>query len=394
MENNFSPKQLKPAYKFDDAGFGILAYIVLQFLAIQIASKMITSGVPYTQTFAYIFQFVIEAIFGVAVVIICSLKKQNIIQTNGLNKKVNVPLIALCFGVSLVVLFGLGNVSDFFMQLIEAIGYKPSGSSVKVETLGQLIINTLILAVAPAVCEELLFRGLMIGSLRKHGREFCVFVSAVTFMLMHGSPDQTVHQFILGVILGYIFYFTGNLWLTIIIHFFNNFIVLAYTFYYNITRTGAEVAEQATQTASTGTAITSYIISVAIIAVAVYLVVLLIKQLAKTNYQVNKTFPEFFTEADKKYVLEEAEQGENLTQTVENGADVSVTISTDVKDEGQVANPGDINEGKIIPGDDIMEQLMLEKEKRPNKTAIITLLCAEGYLIFEWIVALVEGFSR
>ena len=84
----------------------------------------------------------------------------------------------------------------------------------------------LVSCIAPALFEELLFRGNILSGLKQFGIKIAVVVSALIFMLMHGSPDQTVHQFIIGLIIGYLFIKSGNLWLGVIVHFFNNFIAI------------------------------------------------------------------------------------------------------------------------------------------------------------------------
>lgn len=395
MENVLTPKQIKPAYKTEDSGIGLVAYIVIQFLLIELAAQLIKSGVGYSLPFQYIIQFLIEAVFAVAVIIICSYRRLNIVLVNHLDKKISAPLVALCIGVSLVVLFGLGDVSTFFMQLLEAIGYKGTNVSIKIDSFGKLIIYTIVLAATPAFCEELLFRGLMIGSLSKFGREFAVFISAISFTLMHGSPDQTVHQFILGVICGYIFYFTANLWLTMIIHFLNNFIVLAVNFFYQVTASGAAVMEKTTTTsASVGTLILHFAISAVIVGVSVYLIILLIKQISKRNYEVNKTLPDYFNESDKKYVEGEIMAADGGAEGETNkandlGADTAVQVDaqpSEIEVEGEKAN----NAAET----DMLNELVKTNEKRKNSAAFTILICANAYLILEWILALVEGFKR
>ena len=75
------------------------------------------------------------------------------------------------------------------------------------------LIYIIISCVTPAVCEEILFRGTIASGLKEKGFKIALFGSAIIFTLMHGNPEQTVHQFIIGLVVGYIFLKTGNIWL-------------------------------------------------------------------------------------------------------------------------------------------------------------------------------------
>jgi hypothetical protein len=46
-----------------------------------------------------------------------------------------------------------------------------------------------------------LFRGVILSGFRKYGFKVTVFFSALIFMIMHGNAEQTIHQFIVGIIL-------------------------------------------------------------------------------------------------------------------------------------------------------------------------------------------------
>lgn len=85
------------------------------------------------------------------------------------------------------------------------------------------VLDTIKLAIVPAFCEELLFRGLILDRLSRFGRAKAIFISALLFGLMHQNPGQIFYTFILGLILGYMFFESGSIWGGIILHFVNNF---------------------------------------------------------------------------------------------------------------------------------------------------------------------------
>ncbi|MEF9952292.1 MAG: ABC transporter permease subunit/CPBP intramembrane protease [Clostridium sp.] len=86
-----------------------------------------------------------------------------------------------------------------------------------------LLVNMLVVAVIPAICEETLFRGFIYGSLSKGGRyKLAIWVSAILFGAMHLSMIKLPSTTILGLVLAYSLYRSGSILVPIIIHFINN----------------------------------------------------------------------------------------------------------------------------------------------------------------------------
>lgn len=135
------------------------------------------------------------------------------------------PLLAI--GLGLVCLFGLNYFIALVDKGLELIGYTASGSiGIPMDNFGWFVLNVLLLAVLPAICEELIFRGIIFNGMREMGEVSAVFFSSFLFALFHGNASQTVYQFILGIVLCYIFIITKNLLCSMILHFTNNFVVL------------------------------------------------------------------------------------------------------------------------------------------------------------------------
>lgn len=103
----------------------------------------------------------------------------------------------------------------------------------QMKTPGDLFINLFIMALLPAIGEELFFRGsLQKVLLRISGKPWlAIFVSSTVFALLHLTIFKIIPIFTLGLLLGTVYYLTKNLWYTIILHFMNNaFAVLAVYF--------------------------------------------------------------------------------------------------------------------------------------------------------------------
>lgn len=79
------------------------------------------------------------------------------------------------------------------------------------------------LALTPAVCEELLFRGYLQRQVeRRWGAVASVVAVGVLFGLYHLRPSQAVPLSLLGVYMGYAVWATGSLWAGVLVHLLNN----------------------------------------------------------------------------------------------------------------------------------------------------------------------------
>jgi membrane protease YdiL (CAAX protease family) len=90
-----------------------------------------------------------------------------------------------------------------------------------------LLLDVLALALAPALCEEALFRGLALPSLRPRlGAAGAVAVTALLFAGFHLSIYRFIPTAILGALLGAVRLGAGSLWPAIFAHATNNLLVL------------------------------------------------------------------------------------------------------------------------------------------------------------------------
>ena len=80
-----------------------------------------------------------------------------------------------------------------------------------------------LIALVPAVCEELAFRGFILTGLRQNGRRWrAIATSSLFFALAHGILQQQISAFFLGLVLGYIAYQSQSLWPAILYHLTHN----------------------------------------------------------------------------------------------------------------------------------------------------------------------------
>jgi len=94
-----------------------------------------------------------------------------------------------------------------------------------------LLVNMLMIAIVPALGEELLFRGLIqrLFTEWSGNKHFGIWFAAILFSALHMQFYGFIPRMLLGVFFGYLFVWSGSLWLPIIGHFINNGVaVIAY----------------------------------------------------------------------------------------------------------------------------------------------------------------------
>lgn len=127
-----------------------------------------------------------------------------------------------------------------FISLIEhgfsLVGYHPASESLPLKSFWDFILNIVFVAFLPAVVEEIVYRGVILKGFEQKCKPWvAILITSFVFMLAHGSLEQCVYQFILGLILTYIAYSTGNILYSMIAHFTNNFVVILLSYIQNNT---------------------------------------------------------------------------------------------------------------------------------------------------------------
>lgn len=95
---------------------------------------------------------------------------------------------------------------------------------INLDSIKELVLSIIVLALVPAICEEAFFRGGLQNYLyRNTGRLWVsVIVVSVIFSAVHFSVYGFLSRLALGIILGLLYQYSGRLWLSILAHFINN----------------------------------------------------------------------------------------------------------------------------------------------------------------------------
>lgn len=123
---------------------------------------------------------------------------------------------------------------ESWMRSTEAAAEKLTKAFLQADNFYVFLVNILMIGVLPAIGEELLFRGCLQQIFRKWMRNhhLAVWITAFLFSFIHFQFYGFVPRLLMGVLLGYLFVWSANLWVPIIIHFVNNSMAV---FYYYIT---------------------------------------------------------------------------------------------------------------------------------------------------------------
>ena len=111
-----------------------------------------------------------------------------------------------------------------YLKSLEETATAATEQLLKADTIGGLLLNLVIIALIPAVGEELTFRGLLQQSLtrRMKNPHIAILLASAIFSFIHFQFFGFLPRMFLGMLLGYIFYISNSLWTSILMHFINN----------------------------------------------------------------------------------------------------------------------------------------------------------------------------
>jgi hypothetical protein len=105
-------------------------------------------------------------------------------------------------------------------------------SMVTMKTMSDYLLSIVVMAIAPAIFEEMLFRGalqqIFVGWMKNSF--WGILLASVLFSAIHFSFFGFLPRVALGMVLGYVFFYSKNLWQNIFIHFLYNGIIVTQLF--------------------------------------------------------------------------------------------------------------------------------------------------------------------
>ncbi len=221
------------------AGFFVLNIVLSSLMFSDLSSVL--SDKSATITPATLARFKWAQLFSSVVIFICPallfgyFSSPRLFSYVGMQKRFSLILVLLAIGLLFTVqplVSWLGNLNSHLnfgnmqvqLKQMEEMYNRAIETFLKMTSVTDLVINLLVIALLPAVAEELFFRGAMQKVLLRVSNKpwLAILLSSMVFALLHGTFFKIIPIFVLGILLGTVYHFTRNLWYTIIIHFLNN----------------------------------------------------------------------------------------------------------------------------------------------------------------------------
>lgn len=161
---------------------------------------------------------------------------RNPLKFIGFNKNINYRQVLIVIGI-LIVTFPLSGALAELNKIIPIpktweLKFKAMESAretqeavlININSFYKYIMSMIVIGVLPGIFEEVCFRGGLQNLLVKWSKNpwVAIIVTAILFSVIHYSYYGFLVRFALGIILGLVFYYTGNLWLAILMHFLYN----------------------------------------------------------------------------------------------------------------------------------------------------------------------------
>jgi uncharacterized protein len=129
----------------------------------------------------------------------------------------------------------LGGLEKWILAKEETASYL-TGILLQSNSFRGLLINIFVIAVLPAIGEELFFRGIIQQILIKMFRSghLAIWITAIVFSSIHLQFFGFLPRLMLGLVFGYLFYWGGSIWLPVIAHFVNNAIPVISSYFTGI----------------------------------------------------------------------------------------------------------------------------------------------------------------
>ena len=221
---------------------GILAKILLDVPLENLAQAML---LPENISFSRLLQvFTSFLMMGVPALVLSKITGGDAIKDLGFNDQINIKQVGIVVLMVVTGFFLSGALSelnrmiplsakatelferfeDRYNQTVMAIG--------NMKTVSDFIVSLIVMALVPSIFEEMLFRGslqqVMVSLTRNPVTG--ILLTSLLFSAIHISFYGFLPRLFLGLVLGYIFYESKNLWLSVIAHFINNAYTLVVMF--------------------------------------------------------------------------------------------------------------------------------------------------------------------
>lgn len=188
----------------------------------------------FTLMFATMNKYILLSVMPITILLVVTiasiLVRLDIKESFKLNKfsiKKFFILLLFFIGMRILSTYIVDLVSRLFPNIIEQYSMLNEFLS-----FDNIVLAILVIALLPAICEELLFRGVIYNSFNKrYGVVVAIIISSLLFGIFHMNWIQGINAFILGIALSYAYYKSNSIFVPIIFHFANNLLGVLTMFY-------------------------------------------------------------------------------------------------------------------------------------------------------------------
>ena len=220
-----------------------LGCIFVMFSLTVLVIALITQGNPLSDinTLKWIQLLQTISLFLLPSLILAYLCAQTPCKWLQLDNKVNWKVLLWAIGIMLVALPAINLMSHWNQQMVlptwlsgveewmkakEAEAEWLTKQFMSVTTISGLLVNLLLMAVLPALSEEITFRGvlqrLLNFQLSTFNSHLAIWLTAIIFSAIHMQFYGFVPRMLMGALFGYMLVWTGSLWVPMLMHFVNN----------------------------------------------------------------------------------------------------------------------------------------------------------------------------
>ncbi len=156
-----------------------------------------------------------------------SLKK--VLRLNKLSMKqiVLIPIIT-------IFAYPIGIFSNYIMIVFLSLLGKIRPTPVPIPNTGmEYVVGLVIIAISAGICEEVMFRGLIMNSYERLGKWKAIIYSGILFGVFHFNLQNLFGPIFLGILFGYILIRTNSIFATMLAHATNNAVALTIGFLAN-----------------------------------------------------------------------------------------------------------------------------------------------------------------
>ncbi|MCD8205806.1 MAG: CPBP family intramembrane metalloprotease [Clostridia bacterium] len=209
---------------------GTFSLLVLLYMVIILIASFIIAAAGLdssSDAYKYINYLLSPIAIVITIFIIFRLRRQDgkVVFHAACHPKYYVIGLLMIFGL----MFSVSYSNSASIEFFKLFGYVEPESSVPTLTGWNLLPAIIVVALIPAVCEECVFRGIIYANAEGGaGSVASIFLCGLLFSLYHGSPAQTVYQFICGCCFAFLVMRSGSILPSITIHFLNNALILIF----------------------------------------------------------------------------------------------------------------------------------------------------------------------